>query len=409
MNRGVLESSPVQQLMAPGNPNWWNASGSMRPPQPLMGHQHGPLPPQMTPNNYVRPQMMPTLLPPFMPYPATSSSSSSSPSLPNNPNLSSWLESNDLPPESWSLSQLLLGGLMMGEDERLEMMNHHNHHVEQQHHNFQGKMGLENWEEQVLSHQQASMGVDDIKQESNINNSNGYLTPSPNSPPNKSCVSTITTTSLNSNDDNNNNNNNNNSSMLDFSSIHNGLNLSEGRHIPPDRSSECNSLEIGGSTNKKPRLQPSPSSQSTLKVRKEKLGGRIAALHQLVSPFGKTDTASVLSEAIGYIRFLQSQIEALSHPYFGTTASGNMRHQQLLLGDRNCLFPEDPGQLLNDQCMKRREASFSSTETQNANEEPKKDLRSRGLCLVPISCTLQVGSDNGADYWAPALGSAGFH
>ena len=126
----------------------------------------------------------------------------------------------------------------MGEDERLEMMNHHNHHVEQQHHNFQGKMGLENWEEQVLSHQQASMGVDDIKQESNINNSNGYLTPSPNSPPNKSCVSTITTTSLNSNDDNNNNNNNNNSSMLDFSSIHNGLNLSEGRHIPPDRSSE---------------------------------------------------------------------------------------------------------------------------------------------------------------------------
>ncbi|KAF3529078.1 hypothetical protein DY000_02037108 [Brassica cretica] len=100
---------------------------------------------------------------------------------------------------------------------------------------------------------------------------------------------------------------------------------------------------------------------------------------------------------------------ALSHPYFGTTASGNMRHQQLLQGDRNCLFPEDPGQLLNDQCMKRREASFSSTETQNANEEPKKDLRSRGLCLVPISCTLQVGSDNGADYWAPALGSAGFH
>ncbi|CAN6985788.1 transcription factor bHLH68 isoform X1 [Brassica rapa] len=402
MNRGVLESSPVQQLMAPGNPNWWNVSGSMRPPQPLMGHQHGPLPPQMAPNNYVRPQMMPTLLPPFMPYPATSSS----PSLPNNPNLSSWLESNDLPPESWSLSQLLLGGLMMGEDERLEMMKHHNHHVEQQHHNFQGKMGLENWEEQVLSHQQASMGVDDIKQESNINNSNGYLTPSPNSPPNKSCVSTITTTSLNSNDDNNNNNNN---SMLDFSSIHNGLNLSEGKHIPPDRSSECNSLEIGGSTNKKPRLQPSPSSQSTLKVRKEKLGGRIAALHQLVSPFGKTDTASVLSEAIGYIRFLQSQIEALSHPYFGTTASGNMRHQQLLQGDRNCLFPEDPGQLLNDQCMKRQEASFSSTETQNANEEPKKDLRSRGLCLVPISCTLQVGSDNGADYWAPALGSAGFH
>lgn len=32
-----------------------------------------------------------------------------------------------------------------------------------------------------------------------------------------------------------------------------------------------------------------------------------------------------------------------------------------------------------------------------------KDLRSRGLCLVPISCTQHVGNDNiiGADYWAP--------
>ncbi|CAH8366495.1 unnamed protein product [Eruca vesicaria subsp. sativa] len=402
MNRGALESSPVQQLMTAGNPDWWNVSGGMRPPPPLMGHQKGPLPPQMTPNNTFRPRMMPTLLPHFLPYPATSSS----PSLPNNPNISSWLESNDLPPESWSLSQLLMGGVMMGEEKRLEILNHHNHHDEQQHHSFQGKMGLENWEEQVLRQQQASMGVVDIKQESNINNNNGYLISSPNSPPNKSCVTTTTTTttSLNSNDDTNNNNN-----MLDFSSNHNGLNLSEGRHTPPNRSSECNSLEIGGSTNKKPRLQPSPSSQSTLKVRKEKLGGRIAVLHQLVSPFGKTDTASVLSEAIGYIRFLQSQIEALSHPYFSTTASGNMRNQQHLQGDRNCLFPEDPGQLVNDQCVKRRGASSLSTENQNANEEPKKDLRSRGLCLVPISCTFQVGSDNGADYWAPTLGSTGFH
>lgn len=126
---------------------------------------------------------------------------------------------------------------MMGEEERLEMMNHHNHHDEQQHHSFQGKMRLENWEEQVLSHQQASMVAVDIKQESSINNNNGYVISSPNSPPNKSCVTT-TTTSLNSNDDNNNNNNN----MLDFSSNHNGLHLSEGRHTPPDRSSEVTLL-----------------------------------------------------------------------------------------------------------------------------------------------------------------------
>lgn len=126
----------------------------------------------------------------------------------------------------------------MGEQERLEILNHHNQHDEQQqhNHNFQGKMRLENWEEQVLRYQQASMVAVDIKQESNIN---GYLISSPNSPPNKSCVTTTTTTSLNSNDDNNNNNN-----MLDFSSNQNGLYLSEGRHTPPDRSSEVSSYQM---------------------------------------------------------------------------------------------------------------------------------------------------------------------
>jgi hypothetical protein len=38
------------------------------------------------------------------------------------------------------------------------------------------------------------------------------------------------------------------------------------------------------------------------------------------------------------------------------------------------------------------------------NQDQPKDLRSRGLCLVPVSCTQHVGSDNGADYWAPAIG-----
>ncbi|GMH00094.1 hypothetical protein Nepgr_001933 [Nepenthes gracilis] len=43
--------------------------------------------------------------------------------------------------------------------------------------------------------------------------------------------------------------------------------------------------------------------------RKEKLGDRIVVLQQLVSPYGKTDTASVLLEAVQYIRFLHEQFK----------------------------------------------------------------------------------------------------
>ncbi|XP_061992838.1 transcription factor bHLH153 isoform X2 [Rosa rugosa] len=79
------------------------------------------------------------------------------------------------------------------------------------------------------------------------------------------------------------------------------------------------------------------------KERKEKFGERIVALQQLVSPYGKTDTASVLLEAMDYIRFLHEQVKEL-HPY---------------------------------------------------------SLRSRGLCLVPVDCTVGVAQSNGADIWAP--------
>ncbi|XP_004503450.1 transcription factor bHLH68 [Cicer arietinum] len=228
----------------------------------------------------------------------------------------------------------------------------------------------------------------DVKQESSVNNyvygneefnpiNWSQIVPSSSSS-SKSCATSFTT------------------NMLDFSN-----NKMDTRSPPSDPSSECNSSGGGGAL-KKARVQQS-TTQSTFKVRKEKLGDRITALHQLVSPFGKTDTASVLLESIGYIRFLQSQIEALSLPYLGN-GSGNMRQQQKCVqGEKNCIFPEDPGQLLNEKCLKRKAASEQEC------EEEKKDLRSRGLCLVPVSCTLQVGSENGADYWAPAAFGGGFH
>ncbi|KAF5748567.1 Basic helix-loop-helix DNA-binding superfamily protein [Tripterygium wilfordii] len=371
MNQGVLQqTSPVQQMnmaaaAAGGNPNLW----SMRPPTPQTPpYNFAPPPPPTHPN------LFPSSL-----------------LLPINP---SWLDHHQQLPESWS--QLLLGG--GGAEEDKASLNH-----------FQAnhKKCLEIWEEdQDLLHK-VSSGFVDVKQEiyghanhhhhqdfqamTKPSNWSPHQVVMPVSPP-KSCVTTNFTSSATNN-------------MLDFSSQ-----KSDGCHPPPpDRSSsECNSTSATGGAAKKARVQPS-SIQSPLKVRKEKLGNRITALHQLVSPFGKTDTASVLLEAIGYITFLQSQIEALSLPYWGSSSgnnNNNMRHhhqqQYSVQGERNCIFPEDPGQLLNDSCMKRKLGP--DHEQDCINEEGKKDLRSRGLCLVPVSCTLQVGSDNGADYWAPAFG-----
>ncbi|KAK4791998.1 hypothetical protein SAY86_022433 [Trapa natans] len=157
---------------------------------------------------------------------------------------------------------------------------------------------------------------------------------------------------------------------------------------------------------KKAKAQPSSSLSIVKKqVRKEKLGDRISALHQLVSPFGKTDTASVLQEAIRYITFLQNQIEALSLPYLGNNASASIRQPHTVLGDTDYFFPENPGQILNNNYMKRKLGAPDET---SQEEQPRmRDLSSRGLCLVPVSFTLQLGNDNGADYWASAF-SGGF-
>ncbi|WOK97816.1 transcription factor bHLH110-like [Canna indica] len=119
---------------------------------------------------------------------------------------------------------------------------------------------------------------------------------------------------------------------------------------------------------RKPRFEQR-SSFSPFKVRKEKLGDRIAALQQLVAPFGKTDTASVLMEAIGYIKFLLDQVEKLSVPYMRSSSNKRSRTVQ--------------------------EASLM----EEPSNEPKRDLRSRGLCLVPLSCTSYMTSEHGV--WSP--------
>ncbi|XP_072961823.1 transcription factor bHLH68 [Typha angustifolia] len=345
MNRGELQTSLMQQMMGE-SPSWWSMN-NMRPP--------------------------PKEASPFM----LSSSSSSSPAVfshqpqPSDflPMSTPWNDSQDQP-ESWS--QLLLGGLV-GEEERYSSNT------------FQPKK-IEAWEDQVVYPTGSAHNICCPKQENYESTGYVYIHGNeeiqvPKSPWGRLLSATsprscITSSSFSSN-------------MLDFSNK-----KPEGRHSQPDNSSECMSTATG-SAFKKARIQGS-SAQSTFKVRKEKLGDRINALHQLVSPFGKTDTASVLLEAIGYIRFLQSQIEALSSPYLG---SGSVNTKHTGQGERNCIFPEDPGQLLNDNSMKKK-----GPPEQVVDDEPKKDLRSRGLCLVPVSYTLHVGSENGADYWAPNFG-----
>ncbi|KAJ4847759.1 hypothetical protein Tsubulata_038020 [Turnera subulata] len=141
------------------------------------------------------------------------------------------------------------------------------------------------------------------------------------------------------------------------------------------------------------------------KERKEKVGERIVALQQLVSPYGKTDTASVLTEAMEYIQFLHEQVKVCSSlPYLITVIHPIQLHFKLERQNRvGSLFMVD---LQGAKCsIPPKYTSISKageTELDWANTEPgQHSLRSRGLCLVPISCTAGVARSNGADLWAP--------
>ncbi|XP_064970307.1 transcription factor bHLH153-like isoform X1 [Musa acuminata AAA Group] len=103
----------------------------------------------------------------------------------------------------------------------------------------------------------------------------------------------------------------------------------------------------------------SPKVKIGVQEKKDKIGERVSKLQQLVSPFGKSDTASVLSEATAYIKFLHDQLQVLSAPYLQTTVTGEME------------------------------------------EGEHHSLRSRGLCLVPVASTRRIAQSNGADLWAP--------
>ncbi|XP_042417767.1 transcription factor bHLH112-like isoform X1 [Zingiber officinale] len=151
-----------------------------------------------------------------------------------------------------------------------------------------------------------------------------------------------------------------------------------------DACSSSSAKKTGGDQ-KRPRVEAASSSplppfkSFNMKVRKEKLGDRVTALQQLVSPFGKTDTASVLQEAIDYIKFLHDQVGVLSSPYFKDGLPSNHKQVPNLM------------QMINEQQPENRDAAKQLA-----------DLRSRGLCLVPISGTYPVAGETAGDFWHPS-------
>ncbi|KAK7401881.1 hypothetical protein VNO78_13716 [Psophocarpus tetragonolobus] len=147
----------------------------------------------------------------------------------------------------------------------------------------------------------------------------------------------------------------------------------QSKNISEGRDSGTAIKKSGNEPASKRTRNETPSPLPAFKVRKEKMGDRITALQQLVSPFGKTDTASVLSEAIEYIKFLHEQVTALSTPYMKSGAPIQIQ--------------QNTG--------KSKEA-----------EGPKQDLRSRGLCLVPVSSTFPVTHETTVDFWTPTFGGA---
>ncbi|KAL9678053.1 hypothetical protein QQ045_015891 [Rhodiola kirilowii] len=141
------------------------------------------------------------------------------------------------------------------------------------------------------------------------------------------------------------------------------------------RRSDDTSSSMGNLKKPKHESSSNPSSAKTPNTQTPKVKNaaeKISALQQIVSPYGKTDTASVLQEALVCIRRLQDNVQLLSNPYLRSSAN------------------------------KLQEAWGSLDRKFEKGERNKVlDLRSKGLCLIPISSIPQdIKEDNsGIDYW----------
>ncbi|KAJ8445236.1 hypothetical protein Cgig2_024442 [Carnegiea gigantea] len=174
---------------------------------------------------------------------------------------------------------------------------------------------------------------------------------------------------------------------------------------------------LRSTASKRPRVDLSMSN----KERKEKFGERIAALQQLVSPYGKTDTASVLLEAMDYIKFLHEQVKVLSAPYLHNTPIDRMETRRDKDQVRIWLIEEAEHHgigryqiFIYDKNLHAYNCRLSayvlaylwSTRLNKNTGHGQYSLRSKGLCLVPTSYTAGLPRGNGADIWAPTKSSS---
>ncbi|XP_042383472.1 transcription factor bHLH123-like isoform X2 [Zingiber officinale] len=124
--------------------------------------------------------------------------------------------------------------------------------------------------------------------------------------------------------------------------------------VTHDACSSSSTKKTGGDQ-KRPRMEMASSPSPAFKVRKEKLGDRVTALQQLVSPFGKV----------------------LSSPYFKDGLPRNQKQVPNLM------------QMINNPLREDYDAA------------KQLGLRSRGLCLVPITVLCPVTGETAGDFWHP--------
>ncbi|XP_024970944.1 transcription factor bHLH68-like isoform X1 [Cynara cardunculus var. scolymus] len=340
------------------NPNyWWSLNGKLQPPPSQQAYPNFlsspplPAPPPPPPPSSV-------LNPPYLFGSSLLLPAANSNALPDHQH-----HDNQDFPVSWS--QLLLTGLAHDQEEH----NLGGGHVGEVKHGYLNQQSRQLYYSNKNDHHDNNNNDEDLQACSSSWSSQLNPVPSVGSSSTMS-LSTTTMFDFSSKIDSRNQHTNQYSSQYDDTSTSGAPKKPRFQSYSTQPSpTQCNETFTSG-TSKRARAQHS-STQTPLKVRKEKLGERISSLHQLVSPFGKTDTASVLLEATAHIRFLESQIEALTSPYMNS--SGATRHQHSADG-----------------------------------KALQKDLGSRGLCLVPVTCMDHLDTtnmtSNGAEFWTPALG-----